>query len=203
MSSETTEQAEMPETPKSSAKRWYVVQAASGKEKRAVKLLNEAIINAGMESFFGQILVPTEEVVEMRAGVKRKSERKHYPGYVFLEMDMNDATSTLVQRVQHISGFIGTTSSGKREKQAVPLSRQEVAKLLASQSSEEGAVKAKPRTMFNVGEVVRVLEGPFAEFTAVVEQIDYDKSVLKVAVSIFGRSTPVDLEFSQVEKEKI
>lgn len=177
------------------ALKWYVIQAYSGYEKRVKLQLEEKIKLAGLEDFFGQILVPTEEVVEMKQGQKRKSERKFFPGYVLIQMEMNEETWQLVRHVPRVSGFIG----GRGDKPA-PISDKEAEAILNSvQGKEEG--KPKPRTVYQVGEVVRVLEGPFADFTGVVEEINYEKSRLQVAVSIFGRSTPVELEFSQVEKE--
>lgn len=177
------------------ALRWYVIQAYSGYEKRVKMQLEEKIKLAGLEEHFGQILVPTEEVVEMKQGQKRKSERKFFPGYVLIQMEMNDQTWQLVRHVPRVSGFIG----GKSEKPA-PISDKEAERILNSVRGGDEA-QPRPRTTFQVGEVVRVLEGPFADFTGVVEEVNYEKSRLQVAVSIFGRSTPVELEFSQVEKE--
>ncbi|MCF6767367.1 transcription termination/antitermination protein NusG [Thiotrichales bacterium 19S11-10] len=175
--------------------KWYVIQAYSGYEKRVKLQLEEQIKLAALEDSFGDILVPTEEVVEMKQGQKRKSERKFFPGYVLIQMEMNDETWQLVRRVPRVSGFVG----GKSDRPA-PISDKEAEAILSSiKGKEEG--QYKPRTTFQVGEVVRVLEGPFAEFTGVVEEVNYEKSRLQVAVSIFGRSTPVELEFSQVEKE--
>lgn len=175
------------------AMRWYVVQAFSGYEKRVQQTLLERIKLHEMEHLFGEILVPTEEVVEMRAGQKRKSERKFFPGYVLVEMDMDDASWHLVKDTPRVMGFIGGTSD-----RPAPISKREVDAIL--NRLEEAHDKPKPKTLFEPGEVVRVIDGPFADFNGVVEEVDYEKSRLKVSVLIFGRSTPVDLEFGQVEK---
>lgn len=176
------------------AKRWYVVHAYSGFEKHVMRTLSERIALEGMEDRFGEILVPTEEVVEMRDGKKRKSERKFYPGYVLVQMEMDDATWHLVKNTPRVLGFIG----GTKDKPA-PITEREAEAIL--RRVESGADKPKPKTLFEPGEVVRVVEGPFADFNGVVEEVDYDKSRVKVAVLIFGRSTPVELEFGQVEKD--
>ena len=175
------------------AKRWYVVHAYSGFESKVKSSLEEHIKLAGMEDKFGQILVPTEEVVEIRDGNKRKSDRKFFPGYVLVEMEMTDDTWHLVKDVPKVMGFIG----GTKDKPA-PISEKEAQAIL--QNVQEGAEKPKPKVLYEPGEVVRVIDGPFNDFNGVVEEVDYEKSRLKVAVLIFGRSTPVDLEFSQVEK---
>ncbi len=175
------------------SKRWYVVHAYSGYEKQVLRSLQERIKLAGMEELFGQIIVPTEEVVEMRAGQKRKSERKFFPGYVFVEMDMNEAAWHLVKATPRVLGFIGGTAD-----RPAPISRAEADAML--RRIEDSGDKPRPRTLFEPGETVRVIDGPFADFSAVVEEINYEKSRLQVAVAIFGRSTPVELEFSQVEK---
>ncbi|SHK89864.1 transcription antitermination protein nusG [Marinobacter antarcticus] len=176
------------------AKRWYVVHAYSGYEKHVMRTLAERIALEGMEDRFGEILVPTEEVVEMRDGKKRKSERKFYPGYVLVQMEMDDGTWHLVKNTPRVLGFIG----GTKDKPA-PITEREAEAIL--RRLESGVDKPKPKTLFEPGEVVRVVEGPFADFNGVVEQVDYDKSRVKVAVLIFGRSTPVELEFGQVEKD--
>ena len=176
-----------------SDKKWYVVQAFSGYEGRVQKTLLEHIKMHGMEDYFGEILVPTEEVVEMRAGQKRKSERKFFPGYVLVEMEMNEDSWHLVKSVPRVLGFIGGTSD-----RPMPISQREADAIL--NRLEESVDKPKPKTLFEPGEVVRVIDGPFADFNGVVEEVDYEKSRVKVSVLIFGRSTPVDLEFSQVEK---
>ncbi len=175
------------------AKRWYVVHAYSGFEKQVMRSLNDRVKLAGMEDQFGEILVPTEEVVEMRGGQKRKSERKFFPGYVLVQMDMNDETWHLVKDCPKVMGFIGGTAD-----KPAPISDAEAATIL--QRVEDGVEKPKPKTLFEPGEVVRVIDGPFADFNGVVEEVNYEKSRLQVAVLIFGRSTPVELEFGQVEK---
>ncbi|HVL00821.1 MAG TPA: transcription termination/antitermination protein NusG [Dongiaceae bacterium] len=175
------------------AKRWYVVHAYSGFEKHVKRSLQERVKRAGMEEEFGEILVPTEEVVEMRGGQKRKSERKFFPGYVLVQMEMNEATWHLVKDCPKVMGFIGGTAD-----KPAPISDREAAAIL--QRVEDGVEKPKPKTLFEPGEVVRVVDGPFADFNGVVEEVNYEKSRLQVAVLIFGRSTPVELEFSQVEK---
>lgn len=175
------------------AKRWYVVHAYSGFEKHVKRSLLERIKRAEMEEQFGEILVPTEEVVEMRGGQKRKSERKFFPGYVLVQMEMNDATWHLVKDCPKVMGFIGGTAD-----KPAPISDREAAAIL--QRVEDGVEKPKPKTLFEPGEVVRVTDGPFADFNGVVEEVNYEKSRLQVAVLIFGRSTPVELDFSQVEK---
>lgn len=176
------------------AKRWYVVHAYSGFEKQVMRTLRERVALNEMEDKFGEILVPTEEVVEMRDGKKRKSERKFYPGYVLVQMEMDDGTWHLVKNTPRVLGFIG----GTKDKPA-PITEKEADAIL--RRVESGADKPKPKTLFEPGEIVRVTEGPFADFNGVVEEVDYDKSRVKVAVLIFGRSTPVELEFGQVEKD--
>ncbi len=175
------------------AKRWYVVHAFSGYEGKVKRALEERIKRFGMEDYFGEILVPTEEVVEMRGGQQRRSERKFFPGYVLVNMEMTDDTWHLVKDVPQVLGFIGGT-----EDKPAPISDKEAEAIL--QRVQEGTEKPRPKVLFEPGEVVRVVDGPFNDFTGVVEEVDYDKNRLKVSVSIFGRSTPVDLEFSQVEK---
>lgn len=175
------------------AKRWYVVHAYSGYEKKVASSLKERVELAGMQDQFGDILVPTEEVVEMRAGQKRKSERKFFPGYVLVEMEMNEDSWHLVKSVPRVLGFIGGTSD-----RPMPISKREADAIL--NRLEENADSPKPKTMFEPGELVRVTEGPFADFEGTIEEVDYEKSRLKVSVLIFGRSTPVELEFGQVEK---
>lgn len=176
------------------SKKWYVVQAYSGYEKRVMASLKERIVSEKMESEFGEILVPTEEIVEMKEGKKRRSERKFFPGYVLVQMEMSDKTWHLVRSTSRVLGFIGGTP-GK----PAPISDREAETIL--RRVETGAEKPRPRTLFEAGEVVRVTDGPFADFNGVVEEVDYDKSRVKVAVLIFGRPTPVDLEFRQVEKD--
>lgn len=175
------------------SKRWYVVHAYSGYEKTVMKALMERIKLRGMEDLFGEIMVPTEEVVEMRAGQKRRSERKFYPGYVLIQMDMNDESWHLVKSTPRVMGFIGGTAD-----RPAPISEGEANAIL--QRVQEGVEQPRPKTLFEPGELVRVTEGPFADFSGVVEEVNYPKSKLQVAVTIFGRSTPVELDFGQVEK---
>jgi transcription termination/antitermination protein NusG len=175
------------------AKRWYVVHVYSGYEQQAVRSLRERIRLSGMEDKFGDILVPTEEVVEMRAGQKRKSDRKFFPGYVLVQMEMDDQTWHLVKEVPKVMGFIGGTSD-----RPAPISDKEAENIM--ERIKEGVEKPRPKVLFEPGEVVRVNEGPFADFNGVVEEVNYEKSRVRVSVLIFGRSTPVELEFGQVEK---
>lgn len=175
------------------AKRWYVVQAYSGFENQVKRALEERVVRFAMQDAFGQILVPTEEVVEVRDGQKRRSERKFFPGYVLVEMEMNDDTWHMVKETPKVLGFIG----GKADKPA-PITTKEVENIM--RRVEEGAEKPRPKVLFSAGEVVRVNDGPFKDFNGVVEEVNYDKNRLLVAVQIFGRSTPVELEFYQVEK---
>ena len=174
-------------------KRWYVVHAYSGFEKSVQRALAERIRRAGMEEKFGQILVPVEEVVEMKSGQKSISERKFFPGYVLVEMEMDDDTWHLVKNTAKVTGFVGGTAT-----KPTPISEKEVAKIM--QQMQEGVEKPKPKVLFEVGEAVRVKEGPFTDFHGTVEDVNYDKSKLRVSVTIFGRATPVELEFGQVEK---
>lgn len=175
------------------ALRWYVVHAYSGFENQVKRSLEERVKRSGMEDKFGQILVPTEEVIEMREGQKRRSDRKFFPGYVLVQMDMDDETWHLVRDVPRVMGFIGGTSD-----RPAPISEREAQAIL--DRVQEGAEKPRPKVLFEPGEVVRITEGPFNDFNGVVEEVDYEKSRLRVAVLIFGRSTPVELEFGQVEK---
>ncbi len=174
-------------------KRWYVVHAYSGYEKRVMNTLKERIELHGMQDLFGDVLVPTEEVVEIRDGKKRKSERKFYPGYVLVQMVMNDETWHLVKNTLRVMGFIGGTAD-----KPAPITQKEADEIL--QRVESGVDKPRPKTVFEPGEMVRVIDGPFADFNGVVEEVNYEKNRLQVAVLIFGRSTPVELEFTQVEK---
>jgi transcriptional antiterminator NusG len=177
----------------STAKKWYVVHAYSGFEKNVARALHERVGLSTLEDFFGEILVPTEEVVEMRAGQKRRSERKFFPGYVLVEMELNDDTWHLVKETPRVMGFIG----GKAD-QPAPLTESEANAILDRVAA--GSEKATPKTVFEPGEIVRVVDGPFNDFNGVVEEVNYEKSRLNVAVTIFGRSTPVELDFGQVEK---
>lgn len=177
----------------SMALRWYVVHAYSGFENQVRKSLEERVRHSPHAHKFGQILVPTEEVVEMREGQKRKSDRKFFPGYVLVQMEMDDDTWHLVKSVPRVMGFIGGSSDNP-----APISDKEADAIL--QRVEEGVDKPKPKFLFEPGEVVRITDGPFNDFNGVVEEVDYEKSRLRVSVLIFGRSTPVELEFGQVEK---
>jgi transcriptional antiterminator NusG len=175
------------------SKRWYVVHTYSQFEKSVQRALLERIARAGMEASFGQILVPVEEVVELKAGQKKLSERKFFPGYVLVEMDMTDETWHMVKSIPKVSGFIGGTAM-----KPTPISQKEVDTIM--QQMQAGVEKPRPKVLFEVGESVRVKEGPFTDFNGSVETVNYDKSKLRVAVTIFGRSTPVELDFGQVEK---
>ncbi len=175
------------------AKRWYVVHAYSGYEKKVAVAIKERIELHDMQEHFGEVLVPTEEVVEMRGGQKRRSERKFFPGYVLVQMELNDEAWHLVKETPRVMGFIG----GKADRPA-PITEKEAELIL--QRVDDSAEKPKPKTLFEPGEMVRVIDGPFNDFNGVVEVVNYEKSRLQVAVLIFGRSTPVELEFSQVEK---
>lgn len=179
------------------AKRWYVIHAFSGYEARVKKSLEEAIERVGMEDLFGEILVPTEEVVEMRDGVKRKSERKFFPGYVLVHMEMSDDAWHLVKAIPNVMGFIGNTGD-KNKIKPVPITDKEADTILMR--VQEGIDKPRPKVLYEPGELIRVNDGPFNDFNGVVEEVDYEKNLLRISVMIFGRSTPVDLEFSQVEK---
>ena len=175
------------------ALQWYVVHAYSGFENQVKRALEDRVARAGMDDMFGEILVPTEEVVEMREGTKRRSERKFFPGYVLVQMEMNDETWHLVKDAPKVMGFIGGTSD-----RPAPITQLEADAIL--QRVQEGVDKPRPKVLFEVGEVVRVTDGPFNDFNGVVEEVNYEKSRLRVSVLIFGRSTPVELEFGQVEK---
>lgn len=175
------------------SKRWYVVHAYSGFEKSVQRALVERVARDGMQDFFGQILVPVEEVVEMRNGQKSITERKFFPGYVLVEMEMNDDTWHLIKSTPKVTGFVGGTAN-----KPTPISEKEVDKIM--QQMQEGVEKPRPKVLFEVGEVVRVKEGPFTDFHGSVEDVNYEKNRLRVSVTIFGRATPVELEFGQVEK---
>jgi transcriptional antiterminator NusG len=175
------------------AKRWYVVHAFSGFEKQVQRSMAERIARAGVEDMFGDILVPTEEVVEMKGGQKRRSDRKFFPGYVLVEMEMNDETWHLVKEVPKVMGFIGGTSD-----RPAPITEKEADTILSR--VQEGVDKPRPKILFEPGEMVRVVDGPFNDFNGTVEEVNYEKNRLRVAVLIFGRSTPVELDFHQVEK---
>ncbi|MDD5250906.1 MAG: transcription termination/antitermination protein NusG [Rhodocyclaceae bacterium] len=174
-------------------KRWYVVHAYSGFEKSVQRALIERIARAGMQEKFGQILVPVEEVIEMKGGQKSITERKFFPGYVLVEMEMDDDSWHLVKSTAKVTGFVGGTAT-----KPTPISEKEVDKIM--HQMQEGVEKPRPKVLFETGELVRVKEGPFTDFNGSVEEVNYEKSRLRVSVTIFGRATPVELEFSQVEK---
>jgi transcriptional antiterminator NusG len=183
-------------------KRWYVVHAYSGFEKSVAQALRDRIVRAGMQDRFGDVLVPTEEVVEMRAGQKRRSERKFFPGYVLVQIATHEESGIpridseswhLIKETPKVMGFIGGTAD-----RPLPISDSEADAIL--QRVQEGVEKPRPKVLFEPGEVVRVIEGPFNDFNGVVESVNYEKNRLQVAVQILGRSTPVELDFSQVEK---
>jgi transcription termination/antitermination protein NusG len=175
------------------ALRWYVVHAYSNFESKVKQVLEERVKREGLSRFFGKILVPTEEVVEMRMGQQRKSERKFFPGYVLVQMELTDETWHLVKDVPKVLGFIGGTSD-----RPAPISEKEAMSIL--NRVEEGVNKPRPKILFEAGEVIRVIDGPFKDFNGVVEEVNYEKSKLKISVLIFGRSASVELSFSQVEK---
>jgi transcriptional antiterminator NusG len=174
-------------------KRWYVVHVFSGMEKSVHKALVERIERAGLQTHFGQVLIPSEEVIEVKGGQKSITERRIFPGYVLIEMDLTDETWHLVKNTNRVTGFLG--GAGNRP---TPISSKEVEKIMSQM--EEGVEKPKPKVLFEVGELVRVKEGPFTDFNGNVEDVNYDKSKVRVSVAIFGRATPVELDFSQVEK---
>jgi transcriptional antiterminator NusG len=175
------------------SRRWYVVHVYSGYEKSVMRALMDRIERSGLVDLFGRILVPVEEVVEMKNGQKSITERKFYPGYVLVEMEMNDDSWHLVKDTSHVTGFVGGTAT-----KPAPISEKEVEAIM--QQMQAGVEKPRPKVLFGEGEVVRIKEGPFVDFNGSVESIDYEKNRISVSVSIFGRSTPVNLEFSQVEK---
>ena len=175
------------------SKRWYVVHVYSGMDISVHKAMLERIDRAGLQDSFGRILVPSEEVIEIKGGQKSISERRIFPGYVLVEMDLTDETWHVIKNTPRVTGFLG--GSGNRPS---PISDKEVAKILSQM--EEGVEKPRPKVLFEVGEMVRVKEGPFADFNGNVEEVNYEKSKVRVSVAIFGRSTPVELDFSQVEK---
>jgi transcriptional antiterminator NusG len=179
--------------PKHPDMHWYVVHAYSGMEKAVERNIRERISRAGMDDMFGEILVPTEEVVEIKNGQKRTSERRFYPGYVLVQMIMNDDTWHLVKHTNKVTGFVG----GAKNRPA-PIPPDQVAKILGQM--EEGVEKPRHKVEFIVGEYIRVKDGPFTDFNGTVEEVNYEKNKVRVSVTIFGRATPVELEFSQVEK---
>jgi transcriptional antiterminator NusG len=176
------------------ALRWYVVHAYTNFENKVKQALEERIEREGLQKHFGKILVPTEEVVEMRMGKQRKSERKFFPGYVLVQMELTDETWHLVRNVPRVLGFIGGTTD-----KPAPISDKEAYAIL--NRVEEGVNKPRPKVLFEVGEVVRIIDGPFKDFNGSIEEVNYEKSMLKVSVLIFGRATTVELEFDQVEKQ--
>jgi len=175
------------------SKRWYVVHTYSQFEKSVQRALVERIAREGMSDLFGQILVPVEEVVELKSGQKSISERKFFPGYVLVEMDMTDESWHLVKNTPKVTGFLGGSAM-----KPTPISQKEVDNIMSQMQA--GVEKPRPKVLFEIGEMVRVKEGPFTDFHGAVEDVNYDKSKLRVAVTIFGRSTPVELNFGQVEK---
>ena len=175
------------------ALRWYVVHAYSNFENKVKQALEERIKREGLDQYFGKILVPTEEIIEMRMGQQRKSERKFFPGYVLVQMELTDETWHLVKDVPRVLGFIGGTSD-----RPAPISENEAMSIL--NRVEDGFNKPRPKVLFEVGEVIRVIDGPFKDFNGVVEEVNYEKNKLKIFVLIFGRSTSVELAFGQVEK---
>ncbi|MCE4540522.1 transcription termination/antitermination protein NusG [Pelomonas sp. P7] len=187
------EQVVTPEASAGLPKRWYVVHAYSGMEKAVERNLRERIDRAGMQDKFGRILVPTEEVVELKNGKKAVTERRFFPGYVLVEMFMDDESWHLVKHTSKVTGFVG----GAKNRPA-PISEAEVMKIV--NQMQEGVEKPRPKVEWTVGEIVRVKEGPFTDFNGSVEEVNYDKSKVRVSVTIFGRATPVELDFAQVEK---
>jgi len=174
-------------------KHWYVVHTYSQFEKSVQRALTERIQREGMQDKFGEILVPVEEVVELKSGQKSISERKFFPGYVLVEMEMTDETWHLVKNTPKVTGFLGGTAM-----KPTPISEKEVQNIM--KQMQAGVEKPRPKVLFEVGELVRVKEGPFTDFNGSVEDVNYDKNKIRVAVTIFGRSTPVELDFGQVEK---
>lgn len=186
-------EVESPAPESSSKKEWYVLTAYAGQEAKVAELLRERIALSDHSESFGEVLVPVEEVVEMRAGQKRRRERKFFPGYILVQMEVNEATWQIVDKTPRIKGFVG----GKRGS-PIPISEAEAKSIL--DKIESGNASAAPTALFRAGDVVRVIDGPFVDFNGVVEEVNYEKSRLVVSVTIFGRSTPVELDFVQVEK---
>ena len=172
--------------------RWYIVHAYSNFERKVAESIKERAAAAGLSDLFEQVLVPMEEVVEMRRGRKVSSERKFFPGYVLVKMALNDQTYHLIKSTPKVTGFLGT------ENKPIPITEEEAGRIL--QQVQEGVERPKPSVTFEIGEQVRVADGPFASFNGLVEEVDEERARLKVAVSIFGRATPVELEYAQVEK---
>jgi transcriptional antiterminator NusG len=174
------------------AKRWYIVHAYSNFERKVAESIKERATAAGLSDMFDEVLVPMEEVVEMRRGRKVSSERKFFPGYVLVKMELNDETYHLIKSTPKVTGFLGT------DNKPIPITDEEAGRIL--QQVQEGVERPKPSVTFEIGEQVRVADGPFASFSGLVEEVDEERARLKVAVSIFGRATPVELEYAQVEK---
>jgi transcriptional antiterminator NusG len=175
------------------AMQWYVVHAYSGFEKSVMRALKERVERSGMQDKFGEIMVPVEEVVEMKGGKKMTTERKFFPGYVLVQMEMDDDSWHLVKSTAKVTGFVGGTAN-----KPAPISEKEVQAIM--QQMQEGVEKPKHKITFEIGEVVRVVDGPFNDFNGAVEEVNYEKNKLRVSVTIFGRATPVELDFSQIEK---
>ena len=173
--------------------KWYILQAFSGYENKVKQTLEDTIKRNGLEKSFEKILVPTEEVLEIKEGQKKRTERKYFPGYVMIKMDLNDETWHLVRNAPKVLGFVGGTSD-----RPIPLSQNEADDII--QSMQEGVDKPKPKIMFEPGEVIRITDGPFNDFNGVVEKVDFDKNRLKVSVLVFGKPTPIELSLTQVEK---
>ena len=174
------------------ANRWYIVHAYSNFERKVAESIKERAVAAGLSDMFEEVLVPMEEVVEMRRGRKVSSERKFFPGYVLVKIDLNDQTYHIIKSTPKVTGFLGT------ENKPIPITDEEAGRIL--QQVQEGVERPKPSVTFEIGEQVRVADGPFASFNGLVEEVDEERARLKVAVSIFGRPTPVELEYAQVEK---
>jgi len=193
MSEQVENSPAVSEAAPASALRWYVVHAYSGMEKAVERNLRERIDRSGMQAKFGRILVPTEEVVELKGGKKSVTQRRFFPGYVLVEMIMDDESWHLVKHTSKVTGFVG----GARNRPA-PISEAEVMKIV--NQMQEGIDKPRPKVQWVVGELVRVKDGPFTDFNGAVEEVNYEKSKVRVSVTIFGRATPVELDFAQVEK---
>ncbi|HIH2763926.1 MAG TPA: transcription termination/antitermination protein NusG [Candidatus Azoamicus sp.] len=174
-------------------KKWYIIQTVSGHETKVKEQLQEKILHQNLNIFFGKILIPTEDIIEIKAGKKYTSKRKIFPGYILIEMQITDDTLQIIKNIKYIFGFVGGTSGNPAS-----LSEEETKKIL--DKMKESSKKPKPKKLFETGEMVRVIDGPFSDFNGTVEEINYDKNRLCVGVLIFGRSTPIDLDFSQVEK---
>jgi transcriptional antiterminator NusG len=174
-------------------KKWYIIQTVSGHETKIKEQLQEKILQLNLNNFFGKILIPTEDIIEIKAGKKYTSKRKIFPGYILIEMQITDDSIQIIKNIKYVFGFIGGTPGNP-----TPLSEDETKKIL--DKMKESSKKPKPKKLFETGEMVRVIDGPFSDFNGTVEEINYDKNRLCVGVLIFGRSTPIDLDFSQVEK---